>query len=129
MKLLYSETEYGRLPWLATGCPLSGCHERPHWHVERSLGGLPFDCAAYHVGLADFHARPVSVTARRLLSNWLQAIYPDDSEAKNAELDITSVTTAKFKVVSSSWHRHYTEHRGTGSSSSAQHGSEAECCR
>ncbi len=32
-------------------CPL--CHERPH--VERSLGGVPFDCAAYHVGLADFH--------------------------------------------------------------------------
>jgi hypothetical protein len=40
------------LPWLARA--LSGCHERPH--VERSLGGLPFDCAAYHVGLADFHA-------------------------------------------------------------------------
>ncbi len=33
-----------------------------------------------------------SVTARRLLSNVLKAIYPD--EAKNAELDIT----AKFKV-------------------------------
>ena len=36
---------------VALACPL--CHEQPR--VERSLGGLPFDCAAYHVGLADFH--------------------------------------------------------------------------
>ena len=113
-----AETEYGRLPWLAlsvlgghtSNAASEGCH---------SIAQLI---------MSDFKLQtsmPVSVTARRLLSNWLQAIYPDDSEAKNAELDIT----AKFKVVSSSWHRHYTEHRGTGSSSSAQHGSEAECCR
>jgi hypothetical protein len=36
---------------LASSCPL--CLGR--LHVERSLGGLPFDCAAYLVGLADFH--------------------------------------------------------------------------
>ncbi len=38
---------------LALACPL--CLGR--LHLERSLGGLPFDCAAYHVGLrlADFH--------------------------------------------------------------------------
>jgi hypothetical protein len=32
-------------------CPL--CLGRPH--VEHSLGGMPFDCAAHHVGLADYH--------------------------------------------------------------------------
>ncbi len=40
----------------------------------------------------------------------LKAIYPDDSEAKNVELDIT----AKLGELA-------LQHRGTGSSSSAQH--------
>ncbi len=50
--IILSGTAPGDRIWsLALACPL--CLGRPH--AERSLGGLPFDCAAYHVGLADFH--------------------------------------------------------------------------
>jgi hypothetical protein len=49
--IILSGTARDRIWSLALACPL--CLGRPH--VERSLGGLPFDCAAYHVGLADFH--------------------------------------------------------------------------
>jgi hypothetical protein len=50
---ILSGTARDRISSLALACPL--CLGR--LHVERSLGGLPFDCAAYHVGpgLADFH--------------------------------------------------------------------------
>jgi hypothetical protein len=44
-------TEYGRLPWLALSQAVLGGHTSN----AASSGGLPFDCAAYHVGLADFH--------------------------------------------------------------------------
>ena len=49
--IILSGTAGDRIWSLALACPL--CLGRPH--VECSLGGLPFDCAAYHVGLADFH--------------------------------------------------------------------------
>ncbi len=48
---ILSGTAGDRIWSLALACPL--CLGRPH--VERSLGGLQFDCAAYHVGLAGFH--------------------------------------------------------------------------
>jgi hypothetical protein len=53
--ILLSSTAGDRIWSLALACPL--CLGRPLAHAERSLGGLPFkfDCAAYHVGLADFH--------------------------------------------------------------------------
>ncbi len=47
-------TEYGRLPWLVCTLALS-VMSAGHTSNAASEGTLPFDCAAYHVGLADFH--------------------------------------------------------------------------
>ncbi len=41
-----------------------------------------FDCAAYHVGLADFHEMTVCLRDGKEAVEQLKAIYPD--EAKNA---------------------------------------------
>ncbi len=55
-----------------------------HTSNAASPGGLPFDCAAYHVGLADFHACHGLRDGKEAVEQ-LEAIYPGDSEAFELE--------------------------------------------
>ena len=107
-------TEYGRLPWLAlsvmsghtSNAASEGCHSIAQLIMSDLQTSMGDDILQMIVCLRD----------GKEAVEQLKAIYPD--EAKNVEVDIT----AKLGELA-------LQHRGTGSSSRAQHPGETECCR
>ena len=105
-------TEYGRLPWLAlsvlgghtSNAASEGCHSIAQLIMSDLQTSMGDDILQMIVRLRD----------GKEAAGQLKAIYPD--EAKNAEVDITA--TSKLGDSDSEL---ALQHRGTGSSSSAQH--------
>ncbi len=110
-----AETEYGRLPWLALsvlGGHPSNAASRPGVAIQVRFKLRSLSCRTCRLPwvVSDILQMIVCLRDGKEAVEQLKAIYPD--EAKNAEVDITAKLGDSELAL---------QHRGTGSSSRAQH--------